>query len=88
MRALARGEAVLAEWIQEGVLVDVNAVADAWNINSQAVHAARKHHQESSLRILGYREKKDPCKLFVLGDRIRLAPHAERDPRRKCIPLP
>ncbi|ATQ74056.1 hypothetical protein CR152_05625 [Massilia violaceinigra] len=42
MRALARGEAVLAKWIQEGVLVDANAVADAWNINSPAVHAARK----------------------------------------------
>ncbi|MCE3606467.1 hypothetical protein LXA47_23075 [Massilia sp. P8910] len=42
MRALARGDAVLAKWIQDRVLVDTNAVAHAWNISSQAVHAARK----------------------------------------------
>ncbi|MDM5179653.1 hypothetical protein PO883_20900 [Massilia sp. DJPM01] len=41
-RALARGEAVLTKWIEDGVLVDASTVAHAWSTTMQAVHAARK----------------------------------------------
>jgi len=51
--ALARGEARLVKWTQDGTLVPVSVVEDTWGIKRQSVDAARERGEIFSVFVRG-----------------------------------